>query len=82
MYHTLVTELATDLVHPVESTNDKLLQEQFRGDTEEELHVQLVVVSLEWSGSSTTSDLVHHGCLDLEEVALVEVLAHVLDDLK
>jgi|SRR5690242_5438247 len=79
LYVTFVTELAADLVDSVESTDDELLQEQFGSDTKVELHVQLVVVSLEWSGCSTTSDLVHHGCLNLEEVALVKVLADVLD---
>lgn len=79
LYVTFVTELAADLVDSVESTNDELLQEQLGSDTKIELHVQLVVVSLERSGCSTTSDLVHHGCLNLEEVALVEVLADVLD---
>lgn len=36
---------------------------------------------LEWSGGGTSSDLVHHGRLDFQEVSLVKVLADVLDDL-
>lgn len=81
MCHTFIAELATNLVDPVESTNNELLEEQLGSNTKVELHIQLVVMCLERSCGGTTSDLVHHGCLDLEEVALVKVLANVLDDL-
>lgn len=77
----LVTELATNFVDTVKTTNDKLLQVKLRRNTEEELHIQLVVVCLERSCGGTSSNLVHHRCLDFKEVTLVEVLADVLDNL-
>lgn len=77
----LVSELATNLVDSLETTDDELLQIQLRRNAEEKFHVQLVVVCLEWACSSTSSDLVHHGCLDFEEIALIKILANELDDL-
>lgn len=39
------------------------------------------MIGLEWPGGCTSGDLVHHGCLYFQEIALIKVLADVLDDL-
>lgn len=78
---TLVTELTAHLVHTLQTTDDEHLQVQLGGDTHEQVHVVLVVVGDEGLGGGTTGDSVHHGGLDLDEIAGVEVVADVADDL-
>jgi len=46
----------------------------------EHLELQVVVERFEGLGDGASGDAVHHGSLDLEEVAGVEVLADVIDD--
>lgn len=77
----LVSELAANLVHTLETTHNQHLQVQLRRDTHEQIHVVLVVVSDERLSGGTTGNGVHHGGLDLDEIALVEVAADVRDDL-
>jgi hypothetical protein len=77
---TLIPEDATDLVDTVKTTDDELLEVELGGDTHEEVEVEGVVVSDEGLRGSSTSDLVHHGRLDLEEAEVVEELADVVDD--
>jgi hypothetical protein len=60
-------ELSANLVDPVEATDYKLLQVQLRCNAHKKLHVQLVVVCLEGTGGSATSNFVHHGCLNLNK---------------
>ncbi|KAI6763412.1 hypothetical protein HG531_012800 [Fusarium graminearum] len=79
---TFVSELTSNLVHAVETTDDKHLEVKLRGDTHEHGHIILVVVSGEGLGSGTTSNLVHHGSLNLDEVTLVEVFADPGDHLR
>lgn len=78
---TLVAELTANLVDTLETTDDQLLEEQLGGDTHVQLHIEVIVVCLEGLGGSTTSDGVHHGSLDLDEVTRVEVVADVGDHL-
>lgn len=76
-----VTELAADFVDAFQTADNQLLEVQFWGNAHEELHVQLVVVGLEGLGCGSTGNGVHHGSLDLDEIALVKVAADVADHL-
>lgn len=69
---TLVTELSAHLVHAVQTTNDQHLEVQLGRDTQEHVHVEVVVVSNEGLGSGTASNDVEHGSLDRDEIALIE----------
>jgi hypothetical protein len=77
----LVPELASHLVHAVQTADNELLEVQLGGDTHEHGHVQLVVVGDKGLGGGTAGDGAHHGGLDLDEVPLVEVAADVGDHL-
>jgi hypothetical protein len=75
------THLASHLIYALQAADDQLLEVQLRCYPHVQLHVELVVVRLERPGGSSSGDLVHHGRLHLQEVAVVEVFADVLDDL-
>lgn len=68
----LVTELTSHFVDSVETTNNKHLEVQLRGDTQVHVHVEVVVVGDEGLGSGTASNDVEHGGLDRDEVTVVE----------
>jgi len=77
----LVAELAAQLVHALQTADDEHLEVQLGRDTHVQVHVELVVVRDERLGRRTAGDGVHHGRLDLDEVAAVEEAANVADDL-
>lgn len=70
--HAFVTELTSDLVHTVQATNSEHLEIQLRSNTQEHVHVQVVVVSDKRLGSSTASNSVKHGGLDSDEVPVIK----------
>lgn len=76
-----VTELTAHLVDTVETTDNKHLEVQLGGNTQEHVHVEIVVVGNEGLGSGTASNDVEHGGLDRDEVAVVEPAANVRVDL-
>lgn len=63
------------------ASNNQLLKVQLGGNTHEHIHVQVIVVSDERSGGSTTSNSVHKRGFDLGEVTAVEVLTNEADNL-
>lgn len=77
----LVTELTAHLVDAVEATDDKHLEVQLGGDTQEHVHVEVVVVGDEGLGGGTSGNDVEHGGLDRDEVAVIEPTADVRVDL-
>lgn len=77
----LVSELATDLIHTLQTTDDKHLQIQLWRDTHEQVHIQLVVMGDERLGGRTAGNGVHHGRLDLGEVTVIKEVSDILDDL-
>ncbi|RUS17484.1 hypothetical protein BC937DRAFT_89921 [Endogone sp. FLAS-F59071] len=77
----LVTELLANLVDAVETADYEHLEEELRGDAHEKVELEIVVMCDEGFGSRAAGDLVHHGCLDLEEAEVVEKAAHVIDNL-
>ena len=48
-----VPELAANLVDPLDSSYNQLLEIELRSNAHVELHVEVVVVRHEWAGSST-----------------------------
>mmetsp|Transcript_45188 Transcript_45188/g.113654 ORF Transcript_45188/g.113654 Transcript_45188/m.113654 type:complete len:325 (+) Transcript_45188:636-1610(+) len=79
--HTLVAEVASDLVHTIQATDHKHLEIQLRCYTHEEVQVQLVVVRDERLCRGAARDHVHHWCLNLQEAARVQVVPNEVDDL-
>lgn len=77
----LVSELATDLIHTFQTTDNEHLQIQLWGDTHEQIHIELVVVGDERLGSRTSGNGVHHRRLDLGEVTVIEEVTDILDNL-
>jgi hypothetical protein len=70
--HALVTELTSDFVHTVKTTDSKHLEVELGGNTQEHVHVQLVVVGDEGPGGSTTGNGIKHGGLDGNEVTVIK----------
>ena len=78
----LVAELAAELVDAVEAADDEHLEVELRGDAQEHVEVEVVVVRLERAGGRAAGDDVHHGRLNLEEAAGVQVGSEEGDDLR
>ena len=68
-----ISEVLSDLKHPLESTNNQLLQIEFRCDSHVEFHIQVVVVGHEGTGSGSSGNHVHHWGLHLHEIKSSEV---------
>ncbi len=76
----LVAEVAVDLVDAVEASDDQSLQVQLRGDAEEEVDVELVVMRGEGAGCGSSGDLLHHRGFDFEVATVVEEGADGAED--
>ena len=59
------------------ATNNEFLEEKLGSNSKIKLHIKLVVMCLEGLGRCSTGNLVHHGCLHLQEVSLIQVLANI-----
>lgn len=79
--HALVTELTSDFVDAVDATDNQHLEVKLRGNTQEHVHVEVVVVGDEGLGSGAAGDGVQHGGLDGDKVTVVEPATHVSVDL-
>lgn len=77
----LVPEVLTNLEDSVEAPHHQLLEVEFGGDPHVEFHVQVVVEGLEGSCSRSSRNHMHHRRLHLQEIARLEVAAHVPDHL-
>ena len=76
-----VAEVAVDLEDPVKAADQEPFEVEFRGDAQVEVHVQGLVVGLERLGGGAAGDRLHHRCLDLHEIEVVEVFPDQTDDL-
>lgn len=81
LVNTLVSELSANLVDSLHSSNNKLLEVQLGGNSHVHVQVEVVVVGDKGLGGGSSSNDVHHGGLDLNEVLVVQELSDVLDDL-
>jgi len=77
----LIPEVAIDLVHTIEATDNQSLQIQFRGDSQIQRHIQGIVMSGKWPGNCATGRDLHHGRLDFQEVQRLQKTPHVGNDL-
>lgn len=75
-----VSELLADFKHTLHSSDNEHLKVELGGNTHEEFHVKVVVESLEGSGSSASSNHVHHGGLNFNKIAVSEELSQVVND--
>ena len=78
---TLVTEYTADLVDALEASDDQSLEVQLERDTELDVLVQRIIVSLERPGCGTAGVGHQHRCLDFHESPAVEEVTDLLDDL-
>ena len=76
--HTLVAEVAAELIHSGEATHDEALEVELVGDAEVEVDVERVVVGDEGACSGAAGDALQHGGVHLEVALLVEVGTHLV----
>lgn len=77
----LITELLANLKHSVDASDNQHLKVELWGNSHEQLHIKIVVESLEGTSGGATWDHVHHRGLNLEEVTLAKEGANEVDDL-
>ena len=76
----LVSEVAVDLIDPVDSADDQALEVELGRDPQIEGHFEGVMMRHEGPGGRTPDDGLHHRGLDLEKSPGVEPVAKGLDD--
>ena len=91
----LVSEYTSDFEHSIQTSDNEFLEVELRCDTHEKVELEIVVVSDEWLGGSSTSDHGHHWGFDLSsaysskpgrlahlhETEVVEEFPDIVDDL-
>ena len=77
----LVTIYTTDLKHSLKSAYDQSLQVKLQGNTKFYILIQCVIMSLKWTGSSTTGVGYHCWCLYLHEISSSKEGTDLFDDL-
>ena len=80
--NSLIPEVAVDLEHALEAADDQTLQIKLRRDPQIKLHVQRVVMGLEWPRGSTAGDRMHHRRFDFEVTMADHEFAHRLDNFR
>lgn len=79
--NTFISELLSNFKHSVNASNDKHFEVQLGCDSHEQLHVKIVMESLEGSSCGATWNHIHHWCLDLKEVSLSQEGTDKVDNL-
>ena len=74
--HTLVTEVLTDFINTLETTNNQTLQIKLCCDTHIHINVESIEVSDEWACTCTTSNTLQCRSLYLCITSLIEELTH------
>ena len=74
--HSLVAEVAANLIDALKSADDEPLQIELGGDAQIKVCVERVVVGDERAGAGSTGNLLENGRLDLRKSGLVEDTAH------
>ena len=75
-----VAEVAVDLEDPLEAADHQPLQIELRGDAQEELHIQGIVMGHEGPGRRAAGDRLHHRCFHFEEIVGSHEFADQVDD--
>ena len=74
--HTLVTEVLTDFINTLETTNNQTLQIKLCCDTHIHINVESIEMSNEWARTCTTSNTLQGRSFYLSITSLIEELAH------
>ena len=74
--HTLVTEVLTDFIYTLETTNNQTLQIKLCCDTHVHINVESIEVSNEWARTCTTSNTLQGRSFYLCITSLIEELTH------
>src|SRR3546814_8573024 len=77
-----LAEVAVDLVHALEATDDQALEVELRRHAQEQVQVERVVMRGERLGRRTTGQVMHHRRLDFEEAPRVEPATDRADHLR
>src|SRR5262245_60200645 len=77
----LIAKVSVDLVNALQLANDQALQIKFRGNTQEKIHPQSVVMRLERPGRRSPCQGLHHWRFDFDVTALIQKIANPFDDL-
>ena len=80
--HALVAEVAAELIDTGEAAHDEALEVQFVGDSQVEVDVEGVVVRHKGPCGGAAGNALQHGSVHLEVALLVEVVAHLVDNLR
>jgi len=75
-----VSELLTNFEHTLHTSNYKHLKVELRGDTHEQLHIEVIMEGFEGTSSGSSGDHVHHRGLHFHKVAFSEELPQEVDD--
>lgn len=75
-----VTELFTNFIDTLDTTNNKILKVKFGSYSHEDIQIQIVVMSLERTSCCTSWDHIHHRSLNFKVTTVVEELTDVSDD--
>jgi len=73
---TLISEVFTDFENSVHTSDDEHLEIKLWSNSHVEFHIELIVISLEWSSSGTSWNHVHHWGFDLNEVHVSEIISN------
>ena len=74
--HTFVTEVLTDFIYTLETTNNQTLQIKLCCDTHIHINVESIEVSDEWACTCTTSNTLQGRSFYLSITSLIEELTH------
>ena len=77
-----VAEAAVHFIDPFQAADEEAFEVEFRCDTQVDVHIEGVVMGLERTGCSAAGDGMEHRRFDFQEVAVIEVFADALDDLR
>ena len=74
--HTLVTEVLTDFINTLETTNNQTLQIKLCCDTHVHINVEGIKMGDKWTCTCTTSNTLQGWSFNLSITSLIEELAH------
>src|SRR3546814_11569345 len=80
--HALVAEVAVDLVHALEGTDDQALEVELRRHAQAQVQAERVVMRGDRLGRRTTGPVMHHRRLDFQEASLAEPAKDRADHLR
>ena len=74
--NTLIAEIASNFIDPLEPTYDQSLEIELLGDTQIQVTIQSIMMGYERTSGSTTIQRLQDGRLDLNKAVVVQVTPH------